>query len=581
MILDSFKKFFQYYKEERTTFYIYACISLIAGFLELIGVALTYPFVLKIISNDSKIMGNFSALFIGVSIIVLFLLKNVFMIFYTYCQSLYVNKFEAKIKLDFMKFFLTAPYMESAKMPLSMKNKIFSLLIPNIMNNFIFRLLNLSVNIFIFAFIAFCLAVKFPLAALVSILGVLLLVMVQNVFYKPLLKSVSEKISKLVLNCHQSYNELLIGFKSIKVSNNEKYFYDKFQNATEQYYNLCSKKTFMNMVPPYITEPFIIIILFLFLSIISYQTYTSPDKLVASFAIIVSAIFRLAPTISRLQININGIHSSIPIVKEFLEICEKNQVYSQKSEFTSAFQKFEKTIELCNINFEYQEQKPVLKDINLEINKGEFIGIAGLSGAGKTTLIDIITGLYTPTSGNINIDGLPADSKLKIGYIPQEFILISGTIKDNVVFGSPNADDDKVIDALKKAQLYDFIKDNYNEGIYSSPFTDSIGFSQGQKQRLAIARALYSDPDILIMDEATSSLDLKTEDKICDILKELKGDKTIIVIAHRLSTIKSADRIIFLENGTITGNANFDELIKTNESFAELVKLANVKKNSI
>ena len=222
----------------------------------------------------------------------------------------------------------------------------------------------------------------------------------------------------------------------------------------------------------------------------------------------------------------------------------------------------------------------MLKDINLVINKGEFIGIAGLSGAGKTTLADIISGLLIPQSGEILVDGKKVSKPLKIGYIPQEFTVINGTIKDNVTFGSPKQDDAAVVEALKKAQLYDFIEHNLKDGINSNPFVDSSGFSHGQKQRLAIARALYQDPDILILDEATSSLDLKTEDEICSVLKDLKGQKTIIAIAHRLSTIKFADKIVYMKNAEIVDIAAFDQLFAKNSDFRELVNLASIKKQN-
>ena len=149
-------------------------------------------------------------------------------------------------------------------------------------------------------------------------------------------------------------------------------------------------------------------------------------------------------------------------------------------------------VELKNVYYSYEPEKPVLRDINLVIKKGEFIGIAGLSGAGKTTMADVIAGLLIPEAGQILVDGTELNNPLKIGYIPQEFNLINDTIKMNVVFGSPYIDEQKVIDSLKKAQLYDYIMDNYQEGIDSNPFVDSTGFSQGQKQRLVIARALYS-----------------------------------------------------------------------------------------
>ena len=333
----------------------------------------------------------------------------------------------------------------------------------------------------------------------------------------------------------------------------------------------------MNSIPPYVTEPFIILLLFVLLAVISYQNYTEPDKLIASFAIIVSAIFRLAPTISRIQVNLNGINSAMPIVNELLTICRDLDIKNYKEPKNPEFADFNTSLELKNISFEYEKDKPILKNINLTIHKGEFIGIAGLSGAGKTTLVDIIAGLLTPNSGEIFIDGNIQKNPLKIGYIPQEVSLINASIKENVAYGCSEIQDERVIDALKKAQLYDFIIENYKDGINANPFVDSSGFSQGQKQRLAIARAMYSNPDILILDEATSSLDLKTEDEICSVLMSLKGNKTIIAIAHRLSTIKNADRIAFMKNSEIVDISEFNELINKNADFRELARLASVK----
>lgn len=310
------------------------------------------------------------------------------------------------------------------------------------------------------------------------------------------------------------------------------------------------------------------------LSIITFQTYMEPSKLIASFALIASAIFRLAPTVTRIQVNFNGIHSAINFVKELLDLMDKYNLKHIKDFTQNDFIKLNNQIELKNVTFGYEAEQTVLNNINLSIKKGEFIGIAGVSGVGKTTLVDLIAGLYRPRYGQILIDGKETDKHLKIGYIPQEFKVINATIRENVAFGNSVIDDERVIFALKQAQLYDFVIKNYKNGIYENPFIDSIGFSQGQKQRLAIARALYSNPDVLILDEATSSLDLKTEHEICNVLNELKGQKTIIVIAHRLSTIKSADRIVYMEDGKIADTAKFDELIIKNNSFKELVSLA-------
>ena len=542
-----FKQFFKYFKEERTPFIIYSGLSLVAALLELFGVALVYPFIIKILSNDFPSDLKSSPFFIGAVIIIMFLLKNIFMIAYTYIQSRYTTNFGMKVQRRLMRYFLGASYQKTCIISLAQKVKIINLLVNNMMNNFVFRLLNLSVNFFIFCFISACLVVKFPVATAVSLIFGLVMIYTQNKFYKPYLKKIAKKISESTLLFNQAFNDALLNIKAVKVSNNEKYFYDNYQNCLKLYSNNNMKNSILSGIPPYVTEPFAIIMFSLIVIIIFGQTYTEPQKLVASLALVGAAIFRLTPAMARIQVNLNGLNSALPLVKEFLDIYEKYRIDNIPEIVQKDFASFKENVELRNICFGYTKDKIILNNFNLIINKGEFIGIAGPSGIGKTTVVDIIAGLYEPISGEILIDGKILNKPLKIGYVPQEFILIKGSIRDNVAFGNPIVDDNKVIDALKKAQLYDFIVDNYEEGIYANPFVDSLGLSQGQKQRLAIARALYSNPDILILDEATSALDVQTEKEICGVLDELKGKTTIIVIAHRLSTIEKADKVVRMD----------------------------------
>lgn len=577
MIIKYFKRFFYFFKDYRKAFIKYSVLSVIVAILELFGIALTYPFIFKLLSKSNV---NYIVTYgIGIAVVVLFLLKNLFMIFFTYVQGKFTNRFEIAIKKRLMNFFLNSEYQKTYKISLAEKNKIFGLLLSNVMNNFILRMLNLNINILIFFFIIVLIAVKFPLATMATIICAVLLLGLQNGIYKPLLTKLSKQVSKSGLLNNQGFNEAILNIKSIKISGNEKYFYNNFSKYLIQHYENLRKMNFLTAIPPFIVEPFAILLLFVLLFVISCQNYATPEKLVASFALVATAIFRLTPTIARIQVNLNGINSAIPMVSEFIDFYEKYNIRNIEELNSTKYIKFNDYMQLKNINFGYEQDKEVLKNINLTIRKGEFIGIAGLSGVGKTTLVDIIAGLYKPSSGEILIDDKVINGRLKIGYIPQEFCLISGNIRENVAFGSDEIDDERVIEALKKAQLYDFVKNNYKNGIYENPFTDSIGLSLGQKQRMAIARALYINPDILIFDEATSSLDLKTEDEICRVLTELKGQKTIIVIAHRLSTIKSADRIVFMENGTISNALPFEQLITISSQFNELVKISSVAHN--
>jgi ATP-binding cassette subfamily B protein/ATP-binding cassette subfamily C protein len=215
---------------------------------------------------------------------------------------------------------------------------------------------------------------------------------------------------------------------------------------------------------------------------------------------------------------------------------------------------FNKTITINNVSFKYATGDEVIQNISLNIQKGEKIAITGESGCGKSTLVDIIIGINEPVSGSVSIDNtLLAKNNIcswrkKIGYIPQSIYLFDGTVAENVTIGSFH-DDEKIKQVLITANIWDFLETK--DGINTKVGEKGIQLSGGQQQRIGIARALYDDPEILVLDEATSSLDTETESKIMDEIYCVSKNKTLIVIAHRLSTIERCDRKIKLENGKI------------------------------
>ena len=536
--------------------------------LELFGVALTYPFINKLITDGGK-----NSLWLGGLIVLAFLGKNLVVILYNSLQVKFTKNCESEIIKKFMQYFLYGDYKTVHKIRFAQKQQIMSYLIPNTVNNFLIRILNLYVNLFIFVLITAFLFIKFFTATIVTVVCSIILLSVQYMFFKSKTKNLANEINKAGEKMNSTYNEALLNLKNVKILSGEMLFYEKFCSQVERLKDISGKLLFYNIIPPYVTEPCIILLLLILLIIVSVENMSDTASLVASYAVIVTAIFRLAPTISRIQVNLTNLQTTLPLAKQLVEYYEKYDITNiTLAEKTNKIE-MQESLEFKNICFSYDTQ-PVLKNISFCIKKGEFVGIAGVSGGGKTTLADIISGLLIPQSGGILVDGTPVNKlNLKIGYIPQEYSIISASIRENIAFGDEHIDDEKVIDSLKKAQIYDFISSRFEEGIYANPFIDNSGFSQGQKQRLAIARALYLDPDILILDEATSSLDLKTEEEICNVLNSLKGEKTIIAIAHRLSSIKSADKIIFMKEAQVVDIASYNELISHNKDFQELVKL--------
>ena len=244
---------------------------------------------------------------------------------------------------------------------------------------------------------------------------------------------------------------------------------------------------------------------------------------------------------------------------------------------------FANSISINNLSYSYDKKEDVISNIDLNIQKGEFIGIVGLSGAGKTTFVDCLLGLLDykgeilVDNELVNIDNVQKFRNI-VGYVPQKITTLAGDIYANVAWGVQRKDIDKnlVDDVLKEAQLYDQLKQTEN-GLEIEIKQDGTGLSGGQMQRIGIARALYRQPEIIILDEATANLDVKIENKLTDIISNIKGKKTIIAIAHRLSTLINCDRIVYMKDGTVIDVGTFQELCIKYDDFNEIVRLSRIK----
>jgi len=269
---------------------------------------------------------------------------------------------------------------------------------------------------------------------------------------------------------------------------------------------------------------------------------------------------RIIPSINRIIISLQNINFSEPTFNSIL--IDLNQ--ETKKNLESSLQtggnkiKFEKEIEFKNVFFTYPKStKPILKNINFSIKKHEFLGIVGETGSGKSTFVDLLIGLLSPTKGTITVDGKNINGNLKgwkekLGYVPQNFYLLDESIKNNVAFGykENELNIEKVKSSIDKSQLTKFVK-NLKDGLLSNVGERGVNISGGEKQRLGIARALYNDPDILVFDEATSSLDLETEKRILETLIEIKKNKTIIFVTHRTSSLSYCDKVFKIQNHEI------------------------------
>jgi ABC-type multidrug transport system fused ATPase/permease subunit len=280
------------------------------------------------------------------------------------------------------------------------------------------------------------------------------------------------------------------------------------------------------------------------------------EALLPTLGLFAAAAFRIMPSVSRVLGAMQSVRYTLPVIDTlYSEICLLSAAKPLQRGEPLLFNKF---LTLNQVNFRYPNtEAKTLHDISLTIPRGASVGFIGGSGAGKSTLVDIILGLLTPESGVVQVDDIDIQTRLrgwqdKIGYVPQSIFLTDDSLRRNVAFGLPDdqIDETAVWRALRAAQLEQFVRD-LPEGIDSLVGERGIRLSGGQRQRIGIARALYHDPSVLVLDEATSSLDTDTERGIINAVRALQGEKTIIVVAHRLSTVEHCNYLFRLERGKV------------------------------
>lgn len=283
---------------------------------------------------------------------------------------------------------------------------------------------------------------------------------------------------------------------------------------------------------------------------------TEPKTLVPAFSAFAMAAVKLMPAFSRVMNSVSAISYHGPSIDRLPENTEN---FSRKDDGTDTHEtdiSLHDCIEFRKVTYRYSaETEAVLEDADMVIPEGHSVGISGISGAGKTTMADILLGLLKPEKGEILCDGINIMenyiSWLKhVSYIPQTIFMLDGTVRENVIFGSEIMDDDKVWKVLEDAKLADFVR-GQPEGLDTEIGERGIRLSGGQRQRIGIARALYSDPELLILDEATASLDTETETAIMEAIHDLHGKKTMIIIAHRLGTIENCDMVYRVQDKKI------------------------------
>ena len=380
-----------------------------------------------------------------------------------------------------------------------------------------------------------------------------------NVGERLMIKSISEGIS---------------GMKEIRILGKEDFFKKTFYRGIKKMAEMDVKAKLIQVSPKSLLELlmvlFVIIIVFM-----NFYTQNNLDTVVTILGVFAVGAVRLVPIVSGLFGSINtvkyGRNSVSNLIKDIQsfetkgrEAIEKKGAAPKQNDFLD--------LDISSISYSYPNSgEKALEDISLKIKKGDFVGLFGPSGAGKTTLVDVFLGLLHPQTGTIKLNGEDIFSQIElwrslVAYLPQEIFLIDDSLTNNIALDDDieNSSHDKFKEVVTKSRLDDFI-DNLPEGLDTRMGERGVRLSGGQRQRVAIARALFHEREVLILDEATSALDMKTEEEIVNQIQKFKGEKTVITIAHRISTLKYCDCLYKLEKGRISGSYTYDDLLLTLE----------------
>ena len=553
-----------------------AVLSIFSALLETLGVGVILPFILAMLQPMTLLeydlikqvfdMFNIKTptqivAFMGIGVICIYVIKNAFILMFNRYKLFFRNGLERDLSIKMLKAYIFRPYSfflnansSEVMRGISSDNSAVATVVDNYCMLFNEGLTCLMLGIM--------LILINPLMAL-GILGLAgLIVFVMVLSLRKRISDYSIKARAAFADRYRYAYESTTGIKEIDVMKRQDEFLKKFAGAATVAAENNTKYLWIAMLPSRLTESIFIIGLVVIV-VIAYAASKDITLIAAQLSALGVAAVRILPSISNLSGAMNSLVFQRPalenaydnLVKNDLKNTDLSLVDTDSSVLTDK-ERFNDTIEVENISWKYSETLPnVLSDLSIEIKRGEAVGFIGESGAGKTTLADIILGLFEPQSGRILVDGKSIYDEntnwhKMIGYVPQSVFLIDDTIRNNILFGidEKDADEERLKKVLDQAQLSEFVS-KQPKGLDTVLGERGVKISGGQRQRIAIARALYYDPDILVLDEATSALDNETEAAVIESINALQGEKTLIIVAHRLTTIEKCDKVYEIKNG--------------------------------
>ncbi len=561
-------------KKQKRSVAVLVVLIFISALLETLGVSFIVPLVSAVVNPEAILQNKYVVMicdwlhltirdadvFVKMMLaatMAVFLIKNVYLLFLYYIQARFVTKTEAETSIRLLNEYLNRPYEYYLNADVNALFQTINKDIPHV-----FELLQEVMKLLTEIAVSVCLCIFsliFIDPGMMLSIAVLLGVMVAVIIFwlKPLLGSLGQGRLKQQVLTMKWMQQGIFGIKDVKVAAKENYFLKNFADAYRKLSGVTRRYTVLNNAPRLVIETVCIVGLLGYM-LVSFMNGADMVKMLPFLAAFAIAAVRLMPSINRISTHLSTIayyEPSLNFVCDHLNIASLKEADLQEAE---GIMTLTDKIVLKDITYVYPNtDRKIFDHADMEIPAGASVGVIGSSGAGKTTIIDVLLGLLIPEEGKVLCDGIDIQDKYaawlhNIGYIAQNIYMLDNTIRANVAFGvdEEEAREERIWEALQEAQMAEYIR-SLPEGLDTIIGDRGVRLSGGQRQRIGIARALYHDPELLVFDEATSALDNETESAIMDAINSLKGKKTMVIIAHRLKTIENCDILYKVEQGKI------------------------------
>ncbi len=554
-------------------------ILIIGGALfETLGVSAILPFIQSIMEPEELVNKWYIAVIVrtlnlkdtysivylcGVFISLVYVIKNVYLFASSRIQSKFRWRFQKNLSTKMLASYMKRPYVyfldiNSAEIIRTLSTDVFGVL--EILQNG-FRFFSEFFTVVLIGI--FTISVDAVMALQILLIDGLCFFGI-TFFFKNRLSKIGAKQRDANVERTKCAYQAVNGYKEVQVMQRADCFVEAYEEAYEGQRKLEVSFETISALPERLIETVCIIGLILVVCL-RLASGVAVEEFVPKLSVFAVAAFRILPSVSRMTGYLNNVvyyrptaeavSDELHAVEEYRQIIDR-QINKEVEEQSDEEYSFRDKVEVRNIRWKYpRSDKYVLQDVSITIEKGDSVALIGASGAGKTTLADVILGLLHPEGGAVSVDGIgietiPRKWSRLIGYVPQVVFLVDDTIRNNIAFGlrQEEINDEMVWSALEQAQLKEFVQGLPNE-LNTIVGERGVKFSGGQRQRIAIARALYYNPDILVLDEATSALDNETESAVMESIEALQGHKTLIIVAHRLTTIRKCNKIYEITDG--------------------------------